>query len=204
METFLDILWLKIITGFQYTGESLYYVLSSLHFFGPAFVISLLAVITVCITKWLNRVIITKRFIKLEKEFQHWFNLRQEALTCEDPEIGKRMARNIDQAQLNRAYYDYFFEGLLLGIVRKIIPIFFIFAFINEFYQPEKLTEIFGNPHIFTITSTQGEPVPIGAPFWYLISLVSMYLIWWLVKKSMVKKAKKQDQNLPVAVTANG
>lgn len=115
METFLDILWLKIIAGFHYTGEGLYSVLSPLHYFGPALVISLLAVITVCITKWLNRVVITKRFIKLEKEFQHWFAVRQEAMTCEDREIGKRMARNIDQAQLNRAYYDYFLRDYFLA-----------------------------------------------------------------------------------------
>ena len=40
-------------------------------------------------------------------------NLRQEAMACEDREKGKALARNIDQAQLNKAYYDYFFEGFV-------------------------------------------------------------------------------------------
>jgi hypothetical protein len=93
------------------------------------------------------------------------------------------MARNIDQAELNRAYYDYFFEGLLLGLARKIIPIFFIFAFINEFYRPESMLEIFGRQYVLQIPSSSGEPILVGTIFCYFVSLLTCYLLWSILGK---------------------
>ena len=167
-------------------------LLAPFHFLGPAMMIFLLAVLTVFITKGLNRIIITQRYIRLEKEFKHWYHLRQTALTCEDREKGKALAKNIDQAELNRAYYDYFFEGLLLGLARKIIPIFLMFAYINEYFQPKRLVERFGQSYIFKFGSATDEPVVIGAIFWYVISLLMVYLVWSLIKKGHGRLKKSE------------
>ena len=185
IESFLDTLWEYIAASIQFCGQSLYSFLENFHFFGPAVLIALLAFATVAVTKLLNRWIITKRYLELEKDFHYWVEIRQEAMKCEDREKGKRMARNIDQAKLNRVYYDYFFEGLLLGIARKILPIFFMFAFINEFYRPTNMLLIFGREHVLQIPSTSGEPLLIGAVFWYFISVLGGYLLWSLIARSL-------------------
>ena len=183
MDAVLDNLWEYLAAGFQFLGESLFSVLQHIHFLGPFVLITFLALSTVSITKVLNRIIITKRYIKLEKTFNYWVKIRDEAMNCEDREKGKRMARNIDQAELNRAYYDYFFEGLLLGLARRIIPIFFMFAFINEFYRPESMLEIFGRQYVLQIPSSGGEPILVGTVFCYFISLLTGYLLWFIVGK---------------------
>lgn len=183
MDNFLDTLWEYIEAGIQFLGNSLDGMLQHLHFLGPVILISLLALCTIAITKILNRVIVTKRYGELEKNFQHWFQLRQEALKCEDREKGKRMARNIDQAELNRAYYDYFFEGFLLGLARRVMPIFFMFAFINEFYRTERLLQLFGKGYVTQLPSTSGEPLLVGAVFWYIISLIIGYLLWYAIPR---------------------
>jgi hypothetical protein len=183
MDAVLDTLWEYLAAGFQFLGESLFSVLQHIHFLGPLAVIIFLALCTVAITKVLNRLIITKRYIKLEKTFNYWVQIRDEATNCEDREKGKRMARNIDQAELNRAYYDYFFEGLLLGLARRIIPIFFMFSFINEFYRPESMLEIFGRQYVLQISSSSGEPILVGTVFAYFISLLTGYLLWFIVGK---------------------
>ena len=190
MDSLLDTIWEKIAAAFIAVAEGFDALLAPFHFLGPAMVIFLLAVLTVLLTKSLNRIIITKRYIRLEKKYKHWYNLRQTALTCEDREKGKALAKNIDQAELNRAYYDYFFEGLLLGFARKIIPILFMFAYINEYFQPKRLVERFGQSYIFKFGSSSGEPVVIGSVVWYLLSLLIVYLAWYIVKKSYVRFKK--------------
>jgi uncharacterized membrane protein (DUF106 family) len=181
MESFLDTLWEYIAVAFQFCGQSLYGFLENFHAISPAALIALLAIATVAVTKLLNRFIVTKRYLELEKEFHYWVEIRQEAMKYEDNEKGKRMARNIDQAKLNRVYYDYFFEGLLLGIARKIIPIFFMFAFINEFYRPTQMLQIFGREYVLQLPSTNGETILVGAVFWYFICILGGYLFWSLV-----------------------
>lgn len=191
MDAVLDRLWEYLVTGFGYLGETLFSLLSNLHFLGPVVLISLLALCTVGITKVLNRLIVTKRYVELEKNFHHWRKVRDEAVKCEDVDKGRRMARNIDKAELNRAYYDYFFEGLLLGIARRIIPIFFVFAFINEYYRPVRMLEIFGREFVLQFPTSSGEPVLIGAVFWFFISLLICYLLWAiggrLLRRSKIK-----------------
>lgn len=187
MDYYLDIAWEKIALGLKLAGEQCFALIQNFHFLGPVALICMLAVFTLLITKTLNRFIITKRYQELEKEYYHWYHLRQEALRWDDTEKGKILARNIDQAELNRAYYDYFFEGLLLGIIRKIVPIFFIFAFINEYYKPEHLVQMFGKGYVLRMGTLSGEPLFVGAPFWYFLCLVTCYLLWplakWLIKK---------------------
>ena len=203
MDAVLDTLWEYLAAGFQFLGESLFSVLQHLHFLGPFALIVFLALCTVGITKILNKVIVTKRYIQLEKTFNYWVQIRDEASKCEDREKGKRMARNIDQAELNRAYYDYFFEGLLLGLARRIIPIFFMFAFINEFYRPESMLEIFGKQYVLQIPSSSGDPILVGTIFFYFFSLLTGYLLWYVVgklfrsfrMKSLPELVKTEDQS---------
>ncbi len=187
MEDILDALWNKIAIVFEFMAESLFHILSSLHVLGPIFVITLIGVVTVLFTKTMNRLIITKRFVELEKNFKYWLNLREEAMKCEDREKAKRLARNIDQAQLNRAYYDYFFEGLMLGLIRKVIPIFFMFAFINEYYRTEELTRLFGKGYLFLMPTTSGEPLMVGSVFYYFMVLIGSYICWAIGKRVIAR-----------------
>ena len=178
----MDTIWEKIAAAAMALAAGFDNLLLPFHFLGPTVLVFLLAFLTVLVTKCLNRLIITKRYIKLEKNFQHWHELRQTALKCEDREKGKALAKNIDQAELNRAYYDYFFEGLLLGLVRKLLPIFIMASYINEYFQPIRLAERFGQSFIFRFSSSSGEPHLIGAIPWYIIALLLIYLGWSLVK----------------------
>lgn len=188
MEDILDALWDKIAAFFQLLADGLFMVLSPLHIFGPIVIITLLGIATVLFTKLMNRLIITKRYIKLEKNFQYWLNIREEAMKGEDHDKAKRLARNIDQSLLNRAYYDYFFEGLMLGLIRKVIPIFFVFAFINEFYRTEELTRLFGKGYLFTIPTTSGEPLLVGSVFYYFMALIFCYICWAIGKRVIARK----------------
>ncbi|HIQ36701.1 MAG TPA: hypothetical protein EYH36_01705 [Desulfocapsa sulfexigens] len=188
MDEFMDTLWNNIMAMIQ-SGASLFdQLLTPMHVFGPIVVLTLLALLTVLITKLLNRFIITKRYVELEKEFKHWLNVREEAMKGEDYEKAKRLARNIDQAKLNRAYYDYFLEGFLLGLVRNVLPIFIMVAYINEYYKAEELSRLFGKGYLFSMPSFSGEPVMVGAVFYYIITLLLTYLAWAVSKKFSSKK----------------
>lgn len=192
MEELLDTIWEYLAAGFIYLADVLYAGLQNLHFLGPIVLIFLLAVATIGAIKLLTKLITTKRYTELEKTFNYWSALRDEAMRCEDREKGKRMARNIDKAELNKAYYDYFFEGFMLGIARKIIPIFFMFAFINEYYRTEKLTALFGQAFVLKLPSTNGEPILVGAVFWFLISLFLGFLLWFGIAK-IIRSLKSRE-----------
>jgi uncharacterized membrane protein (DUF106 family) len=175
----------------QYGAAFLDQLLMPLHVFGPVFIITVLALVTVLITKVLNRIIITKRYVRLEKEFQHWFKIREEAMKGEDYDKAKRLARNIDQAKLNRAYYDYFLEGFLLGLVRNVLPIFIMVAYVNESFRAEKLSELFGQGYLFSLpVVTSGDPVRVGSVFYFVIILLFIYLVWFVVKRVIRKRVK--------------
>jgi len=183
MDSFLDTAW-EYIAGFILNlGEILFSFLQHFHFLGPVVLIAALAFLTVAFTKLLSRFIVTKRYEKLEKEFSHWYQVRQEALKHSDSEKGRQLARNIDQAELNKVYYDYFFEGLLLGIARKVIPIFFMFAFVNEYYKPANLLRHFNREYVFMLNGQTAEAVAVGAPFYFIMSVLSSYLLWYFLKK---------------------
>ena len=192
MNSFLDTLWEKIAAGLIALGNGFDAVVTLFHFLGPVVIIFLLAILTVLITKSLNRIIITKRYVQLEKEFKHWYHVRCEAMACEDLEKGKAMAKNIDQAKLNKVYYDYFFEGLLLGLARNVMPILLMVAYINEYFRPERLTALFNQNYIFKFNSSGGEPVLMGVVFWYILSLLIVHLAWFIIKKCY-GRFKKND-----------
>ena len=189
MEDMLDIVWLKIVAAVSYLTGLMDVVLSPLYPLGPAWVILILVFVTVCITKTFSRYYTTKRYIALEKEFRHWYNLRREALSCEDPEKGKVLAKNIDQAKLNKVYYDYFFEGLLKNILTTYLPILCMAAYVNEAFRKDRLVEKFGREYVFSFSGSGGEPVVVGALFWFVVALLAIYLIWYIIAKKLRKKA---------------
>ncbi len=188
MDEFLDNIWSGIVTGVQMVAHALDVVLAPLNVLGPALVVLILVIVTVCSTKFFSRVYTTNRYRELQKEFKHWFDLRQEALKCEDREKGKLLARNIDQAQLNKVYYDYFFEGFLKNILTIYLPILLMAAYVNEAYRPDILLKNFGRAYIFKFTDFSGNPVVIGGVFWFVLSLMGTYLIWYVIRKMIGKK----------------
>jgi len=197
MEGLLDALWLKIIDIVHYIIQFLDFISAPLNFFGPVIAISTIAFLTVILTKILTKIFKTKRYQKLQTEFSHWYKIRQEALKCEDYDKGKRLARNIDQAKLNQVYYNYFFEGFMLGIATKYLPILLVLAYVNEAYKSSNLQKLFGREYIFKFGNTNGEPVLIGAIFWFIVSVVLIFLGWFIIgrvyKKYVAGKKTKLD-----------
>jgi len=184
MENLLNIAWENIYAAFLFVTGQFDILLSPIHnAFGPASVIFFLAVLTVFITKFMSRKFRTKRHRQLEEDFHYWLSVREEAMQCEDREKGKRMARNIDQAKLNRSYYDYFFEGLLLSLANTYFPVLLVVSYVNRFYRPERLIELTGKDYVLQFGNSNGEPVLIGSIFFYICSLFFMYLLLSLIRK---------------------
>jgi hypothetical protein len=183
MEEFLDILWLKILILVQYFARALDFIFAPLNPFGPAVKILFVVLITVAATKFLSKIYKTKRYIELQKEFRHWYNLRKEALTSKDPDQGKALAKNIDQAKLNRVYYDYFFEGLLSSMLTKYLPILIMAAYVNEAFKPDNLLKDFGKAYIFKFINYDGKVIHVGAVFWFVLSMLIVYLAWFIIEK---------------------
>lgn len=192
----MDALWLNIVAVVQ-SGAGLFdHALTPLHRFGPLFILSLLALGTVLVTKLLNRIIVTRRYIELEKEFRHWYAVREEAMKCEDYEKAKRLARNIDQAKLNRVYYDYFLEGFLLGLIRNVLPIILMVAFINEYFRAERLAVLFNRDYVLKFSGSSGQPVLLGSVFCYIVALLAGYLLWLVAIRLLRRRKQKSSSNL--------
>ena len=183
MDAFLDVIWFKIVAGIYHLKDLLDFIFGPLNTLGPAVAILLIALVTVVITKSLSKVFKTRRYRELQKEFRHWFNIRQEAMKCEDREKAKRLAKNIDQAKLNKVYYDYFFEGLLKNIVTVYLPILLLLAYVNETYQPTNLLKLFGREYVFKLGHIGENTLFVGSIFWFLISIVLIYLATFTFKK---------------------
>ncbi len=190
MDAFMDALWDKIMGITLYAASLFDQLLAPLHIFGPVCILALLAVLTILVTKLLNRVVVTRRYVELEKQFKYWYAIREEAMKGEDYEEARRLARNIDQAKLNRVYYDYFLEGFLLGLVRNVLPIILMVAYINEYYRAERLLDLFGRNYVLQISQNSGEPLLIGSVFCYIVALLVGYLLWAVVGR-MLRSGKK-------------
>ncbi len=196
MERFLDSTWEFLYATILATAGIVDNLLSPIHTVtGPAFVLVLLAFLTVCCTKFLGKKCRTKRHIKLEKEFYHWLGVREEAMRCEDREKGSRMAKNIDKAKLNKCYYDYFLEGLLLGLATMYLPILMLMSYVNTYYRPERLMELTGREYVIQFGSSGGEPLLIGSIFFYFVALLSFYISWALLKKGLERRKKTRIIN---------
>jgi uncharacterized membrane protein (DUF106 family) len=198
MDEYLDILWLKIVALTQATVRVLDALLSPFNVLGPALVIFLVVFITVCFTKLFKRLYTTKRYESLKKEFTHWSEIRKEAMQIEDREKGKMLAKNIDQAKLNKVYYDYFFEGFLNNIITTVLPILLMAAYINESYNPEKLLNRFGRSYVFKIPGLGDDPTPVGALMWFVVSLILAHLGWAIVARFFRKKSKQENPSPPI------
>ena len=180
MDEFLDTLWFKILAGINAVIDLVDRTLAPLNFMGPAVIIFLIVLVLVALTKALSRSYTTKRYRKLKENYEHWFELRREAMAGEDREKGKALAKNIDQAELNKAYYDYFFEGFLKNMLTTIFPVLLTAAYVATAYKPEKLLKTFGQPHIFRFTDIGGKPVVVSAFFWFVISLLVVHVLWFV------------------------
>ena len=189
MEEFLDILWLKIVVGVQFSKHILDVIFGPLNALGPAVAIATIALITVAITKILSKKFKTQRYKELRKQFEYWLGIRQEAQKCKDPDKARLLAQNIDQAKLNKLYYDYFFEGLLNNLATVYLPIFILLAYINEAYRSSNLAKLFGRDYIFKFGGDPGQPMLIGAVFWFVLSLLLIYLAWYIAKKIYARYA---------------
>lgn len=190
MDEWMDKVWDAIVAFIVRIAFMLDRILAPLNDrVGPALVILMLVVLLVALTKFLGNVYHTRRYVELKKNYEHWYNLRQEAMACEDREKAKALARNIDQAQLNKAYYDYFFEGFLKSIATAILPILFFAAYVNHAYGPEKLLRQIGHETIYSFQRAGGEPIAVSAFFWFVICLVLVHLIWFL-GAAVIKKRR--------------
>lgn len=192
MENIVDSIWKYLFLIIRSSAEMFAGWLSHLHFLGPLPIIAILALLTVVITKVLKRYIRTRRIIELEKDFRYWLALREEAMQCEDREKAKQLARNIDQAKLNKAYYDYFFEGLLLSLITFYLPVLSMAAFLNEFYRPERLSEIFGKS--FVLEFGINNPVQVGSVFCFIMLLLSIHIGIFSFKTLRKRSRKKLQQ----------
>lgn len=183
MYKFMDTLWLQIVAFVESVAGIMDRIIDPLHVFGPGVVIFVLVLFTACFTKFFSRIYTTRRHRELKAEFQHWHGLRQEALRTEDREKGRRLAKNIDQARLNRVYYDYFFEGLLKNILTTYLPILLMAGYVNARYRPARMLQDFGREHVVRVPLGSGEPVVIGGLFWYVLCLIVVYSGWsWLAR----------------------
>ena len=194
MDKLMDMIWFKILVGIQHLKDLLDVVFGPLNALGPAVAISAIALAAVVIAKVLTRIFKTKRYLALQKEFTHWFNLRQEALKCGDPEKARLLAKNIDQAKLNRLYYDYFFEGLLNNLATKYLPILIFLAYVNEAYQPGNLLKLFGREYLFRIGSAGDNPILVGSIFWFVVSILAIYLVSFAAKMIFNKTVSPKIQ----------
>ncbi len=179
MDEFLDGIWANIEGGLNAMARGMDMILDPLEVLGPAWVILILAFVTVGLSRLLVRVYHTRRHDALKKEFLHWQSVREEAMRAEDRDKGKAMARNIDQAKLNKVYYDYFFEGLMKNLVTTVLPVLATIAYLSRTYTKERLMARFGDPWIFSIGTE--SPIRVGSLFWYIICLVISFVVFGLV-----------------------
>ena len=193
MDAILDNAWIHVEIVLNYIIIFFDKLISPLEVFGPGFVIFFLAALVVLFTRLVKRVYVTKRYLRLKKEFEHWQNVRQEALKHPDSEKGRALAKNIDQAELNRAYYDYFFEGMLKNVVTNVLPILLTAAYITKIYTPETLMTRFGEQWVFSFSSGASQ-VQVSSLFHYVICLLGCFIVYGVVKKFVVKKGNRSPE----------
>jgi hypothetical protein len=54
-------------------------------------------------------------------------------------------------------------------------------AYVNETFKPDKLLENFGRDYIFRFADLNGNVIKIGAVFWFVISILLVYLAWFVI-----------------------
>ena len=193
MDAFLDRVWEFIeafLNGIVVFMDTLF---SPLEILGSGFVIFVLAFLIVIITRIIARFYVTKRYIKLEKQFKHWQGVRKEAMKHPDREKGKALAKNIDQAQLNRAYYDYFFEGLLKHFITNVLPILLMVAYVTNVYTPQTLLRRFGEEWVFSFSFGSSSQTNVSSMLWFVICLFFSFILFALLKMIYKKRYVKKE-----------
>ena len=193
MDDFLDRAWEPIETFLNYAVVFIDTLFSPLEIFGPAVVIFFLAFLVVIITRTIARFYVTKRYIRLEKQFKHWQGVREEAMKHPDREKGKALAKNIDQAQLNRAYYDYFFEGLLKHFIVNVLPILLMVSYITKVYTPQTLLKRFGEEWVFSFSFGSSSQTNVSSLLWFVICLILSYILFAVLKRVFKKRYAKKN-----------
>lgn len=193
MDDFLDRVWTVIETFLNNAVVFIDTAFSPLETFGPAVVIFVMALLVVGVTRVIARLYVTKRYIQLEKDFQHWKGVREEALKHPDREKGKTLAKNVDQAQLNRAFYDYFFEGLLKNLVTNVLPILLMVVYMTTVYTPQTLLSRFGERWVFSFFVGTSREVNVSSLLWFFICLIFSFILVAVLKKiHQIRSAPKE------------
>jgi Na+-transporting methylmalonyl-CoA/oxaloacetate decarboxylase gamma subunit len=190
MNDFLDRVWELIYIFLKNMVMFLDTLFSPLEIFGPGVVIFILAFLVVLITRILGKFYRTKRYVILEKEYHHWQGIREEAMKHPDREKGKGMAKNIDQAELNKAYYDYFFEGLLKHFFTNVLPILLMVAHVTSVYTPATLLKRFGQEWVFSFSFGSSQ-VNVSSLLWFVICIIMSFIIYAVLKKVITKQYAK-------------
>jgi len=195
MDDFLDRVWDLIEVFLNSTVVFLDAVFSPLEILGPAVVIFFLAFLVVIFTRIIGKLYVTKRYSQLEKEFKHWQGVREEAMKHPDREKGKTLAKNVDQAELNKAYYDYFFEGLLKHFIVNVLPILLMVSYITKVYTPQNLLKRFGEEYIFSFSFGSSSPINVSSMLWFVICLILSYILFAALKKIFFKIKNRSVKN---------
>ncbi len=193
MYDFMDRVWDPIEVFLTNTVVFLDALFSPLETFGPGFVIFVLAFLVVVFTRILAQFYVTKRYILLEKQYHHWQGVREEALKHPDREKGKALAKNIDQAELNKAYYDYFFEGLLKHFIVNVLPILLVVSYVTTVYKPANLLERFGKQWVFSLSFGSSSTVNVSSMLWFVVCILLSYIIFAILKKVIKKLYAKKS-----------
>ncbi len=213
----MDTLWLFILQATQAVMDALNALLDPVNSVHPMLSILLLAVCTVLLVRFLRKHLVTKRYLRLQEEFRNWYHVREEALSAHsDPEKAKCLARNIDKATLNKVYYDYFFEGLLLNLVTTYLPILCMAGYINEAYKPERLQVMLGTSSLVSFPAWLHMQGQINSLLFYAAVLTVLYpsvalgsskikILWKRWKRPQVQAGPaKSLQHSPDTAPLNG
>jgi uncharacterized membrane protein (DUF106 family) len=202
----MDTLWRIILQATHAVMNGLDTALAPVNALHPLLGILILAACTVLATHFLRKRIVTKRYLRLQEEFRHWYDVRQEALsTHSEPEKAKCLAQNIDKATLNKVYYDYFFEGLLLNLITTYLPVLCVAGYINEAYKPENLQAMLGQPYLFSLTDILGRNVTLSPLLLFVLSLILGYTAFALLRGRLLagRRSPRTDSGQTPGSTAN-
>ena len=193
MDSFLDRAWNVIYVFLSNTVVFMDSLFSPLEILGPEFVIFVLAFFVVIFTRIIGKFYVTKRYIKLKKDYKHWQGVREEAMKHPDREKGKALAKNVDQAELNKAYYDYFFEGLLKHFMVNVLPILLVVSYVTTVYTPANLLERFGKQWVFSFSYGSSSTVNVSSMLWFVICIILSYIIFAILKMVIKKLYAKKS-----------
>lgn len=194
MDEALDNVWFWIEAGIFKTAGLVDAAIFPLHFLGPEIIIFLLVLVCILFSRFFKKHFNTRRYTRLKENFDHWYLLRQEAMNHEETQKGRAIAKNIDQAELNRAYYDFFFESLLKSLITTWLPLLCTLAYVNHTFTPQMLDLYFGRPALFMPNGQALLPWNIPAILWFFVSLLIVYALFptltWL-HRCLAKKSNR-------------